>query len=171
MKPENNEPTTELLGGMLDDFAKNWLAHDGLWFQAVEQKYGMEAAIECDREAWRIFTVIEAKRIMKRHGIEPGSGLAGLKKALGYRLYARLNRQEIIDETEHSFVFYMNACRVQTARERKGLDDFPCKSVGIVEYREFARTIDERITTECLACPPDDHPPEFHCAWRFMLGE
>ena len=27
--------------GMLDDFAKNWLAHDGLWFQAVEKRYGM----------------------------------------------------------------------------------------------------------------------------------
>ena len=26
----------EELEGMLSDFAKNWLAHDGLWFQAVE---------------------------------------------------------------------------------------------------------------------------------------
>jgi len=161
----------EQLIGMLDDFAKNWLAHDGLWFQAVEKQFNMEAAMDCDREAWRIFTVIEAKRIMRRHDIEPDSGLAGLKKALGYRIYSRLNVQEIVEETDSSFVFRMNACRVQSARERKGLADFPCKSVGIVEYSEFASTIDERIKTECIACPPDEHPPEFHRAWRFSITE
>jgi len=161
----------EQLIGMLDDFAKNWLAHDGLWFQAVEKQFNMEAAMDCDREAWRIFTVIEAKRIMRRHDIEPDSGLAGLKKALGYRIYSRLNVQEIVEETDSSFVFRMTACRVQSARERKGLADFPCKSVGIVEYSEFASTIDERIKTECIACPPDEHPPEFHCAWRFSITE
>ncbi len=161
----------EELLGMLDDFAKNWLAHDGLWFQAVEKAHGMAAAIDADREAWRVFTAIEARRIMQRHSIPAGSGLAGLKKALGYRLYARLNKQSIVAETETAFVFQMNACRVQSARERKGLDDFPCKSVGIVEYSEFACTIDPRIKTECVACPPDKHPAEFHCAWRFTLIE
>ncbi|NQT65845.1 MAG: hypothetical protein HQ554_06670, partial [FCB group bacterium] len=38
----------EQLIGMLDDFAKNWLAHDGLWFQQVEKNYGIEKAIELD---------------------------------------------------------------------------------------------------------------------------
>ena len=157
----------EQLVGMLDDFAKNWLAHDGLWFQAVEQKLGMEAAIELDRKAWEKFTVIEAKRIMERHNIPPGSGLEGLKKALGYRLYSRLNKQEIADETPNRFVFRMNDCRVQSARKRRGLPDFPCKPVGIVEYGEFARTIDPRIRTTCIACPPDKHPAEYYCAWAF----
>ena len=155
--------------GMLDDFAKNWLAHDGLWFQAVENEYGITAAMDCDREAWRRFTVIEARRIMKRHSIPEGSGLGGLKKALGYRLYSRLNIQSIASETDTSFVFKMNRCRVQYARNRKNLPDFPCKSVGIVEYSEFAKTIDSRIQTTCIACPPDEHPDEYYCAWKFTL--
>ena len=159
----------EQLIGTLDDFAKNWLAHDGLWFQAVEQKFGMEVAIDCDRRAWERFTVIEAERIMRRHNIPKGSGLSGLKKALDYRLYARLNKQEIIEEDENRFVFRMNDCRVQSARKRKGLPDFPCKPVGIVEYSEFARTIDPRIRTTCIVCPPDEHPEEFYCAWVFEI--
>ena len=61
----------ETLIDMLEDSAKNWLAHDGLWFQAVERQFGMEKAIELDKEAWITFTQIEAKRIMRRHGIEP----------------------------------------------------------------------------------------------------
>lgn len=164
-----HELSREQLIGMLDDFAKNWLAHDGLWFQAVEQKFGMEAAIECDRNAWEKFTVIEAERIMKRHNIAQGSGLEGLKKALEYRLYARLNKQQIVEETPTSLVFRMNDCRVQSARNRKGLPDFPCKSVGIVEYTEFARTIDPRIRTTCVTCPPDKHPAEYYCAWKFEI--
>ncbi len=161
----------EQLIGMLDDFAKNWLAHDGLWFQQVEKNYGIEKAIELDTEAWRTFTKIEAKRIMKRHNIAANSGLEGLKKALSFRLYSRLNIQSIVQETENSFVFQMNRCRVQYARNRKGLPDFPCKSVGIVEYSEFAKTIDSRIKTTCIACPPDKHPKEFYCGWKFYIEE
>jgi hypothetical protein len=173
---KNNKTTISLDGlsreqlvGMLDDFAKNWLAHDGLWFQAVEGEFGMEAAILLDRKAWEKFTVIEAKRIMTRHNIPQNSGLEGLKKALNYRLYSRLNVQEVVEETENSFVFRMNNCRVQYARNKKGLPDFPCKPVGIVEYSEFAKTIDPRIRTTCITCPPDGHPKEYYCAWAFEI--
>lgn len=160
----------EMLAGMLEDFAKNWLAHDGLWFQAVEKQYGMEKAIELDTEAWEAFTVIEAKRIMQRHGLGEKSGLEGLKKALGYRLYAFINEQEFRNETEDSFEFYMVNCRVQSARQRKGMPLFPCKSVGIVEYSGFAKTIDPRIKTECLACPPDEAAGKgYFCGWRFSM--
>ena len=157
------------LAGLLEDAAKNWLAHDGLWFLAVEAEHGMEAAIRCDTIAWEKFTVIEARRIMQRRGIAPGGGLPALKDALRWRLYAHLNTQEIIDVDDHSFVFRMIECRVQTARQRDGRPDFPCKPVGLVEYANFAKTIDPRIRTRCIACPPDEHPPEFWCAWEFAL--
>jgi len=167
---QSEELSREMLKGMLTDFAKNWLAHDGLWFQAVEKQFGIEKAIELDREAWEKFTVIEAKRIMKRHQISENSGLDSLKKALGFRLYAFLNKQEIRNETDNSFEFYMIDCRVQSARQRKQMQLFPCKSVGVVEYSGFARTIDPRIKTDCIACPPDEEAgKEFHCGWRFTI--
>jgi hypothetical protein len=159
----------ETLEGMLEDFAKNWLAHDGLWFQAVENECGMETAIKLDAQAWERFTKIEAKRIMERHKIESNGGLPALKKALGLRLYACLNEQTISEETESSFVFKMIDCRVQSARRRKNLPLFPCKSVGIVEYTEFAKTIDPRIKTECLACPPDESDRDYFCGWKFSI--
>lgn len=161
-------PKEELIGIILDD-AKNWLAHDGLWFQAVEAVHGMEAAMNADREAWRRFTVVEANRIMRRLGLAPGGGISALIQCLNRRMYSRVNIQEIIEITDHRAVLRMNDCRVQSARKRKGLPDFPCKSVGIVEYSEFARAVDPRIETRCLACPPDDHPGEYYCAWEFTL--
>ncbi len=162
-------PKEELVRIIVDD-AKNWLAHDGLWFQAVESLDGMEKAVKADTRAWEKFTVIEAKRIMERLGIAPGGGLKALGECLKHRLYARLNVQKFELLNEKKAVFRMLDCRVQSARKRKGLPDFPCKSVGIVEYAGFARTVDPRIQTSCLACPPDKHPEEFYCGWEFTIA-
>lgn len=158
----------ELIRIIVDD-AKNWLAHDGVWFQAIERKYGIDVAVELDIEAWRHFTVIEARRIMDRLGMKPGGGIPALVECLKHRFYARLNLQDCIEVTDTRAVFRMLDCRVQSARKRKGLADHPCKAVGIVEYSEFAKAIDPRIQTRCIACPPDPHPEEFWCAWEFTL--
>lgn len=166
-----NELSREELIQIIIDDAKNWLAHDGLWFQAIEKSHGMEVAIDADRDAWERFTVIEAKRIMARLGLAPGGGIPALVECLKHRLYARLNLQEALEVTDTRLVFRMVDCRVQSARKRKGLPDFPCKSVGIVEYAEFARTVDPRIATRCIACPPDAHPEEYWCAWEFTLQD
>jgi hypothetical protein len=159
----------ETLIDLLEDAAKNWLAHDGLWFQAVEARFGMETAIDLDRQAWIHFTRIEARRIMARHRIAPGGGLAALETALPFRLYARLNEQSLQRIDERTLRFEMNTCRVQVARKRKGLPDFPCSPVGLAEYAHFAHTVDARIRTRVIACPPDPHPIEFYCAWQFTL--
>jgi hypothetical protein len=161
--------TREQLEYLLADFAKRWLAHDGLWFQAVEQSYGMEKAIELDAQAWEKFTVLEAGRIMQFLKLEPGGGLPALKQALQFRLYSLVNEQEIVEQDDNCFIFRMKDCRVQAARKRKNLLDFPCRPVGEVEYSGFARTIDPRIKTRCLACPPGPHPPGYYCAWEFSI--
>lgn len=159
----------EALVRIIVDDAKNWLAHDGLWFQAVEATHGMDAAIAADAAAWERFTVVEARRIMDRLGLEPGGGIPALLECLGHRLYARLNTQEASEVTETRAVFAMRDCRVQSARQRKGLPAFPCKSVGLVEYAGFARTVDPRIETRCITCPPDEHHEGTWCAWEFTI--
>ena len=159
----------ETLLELLHTVGVNWLANDGVWFQAVEFESGMNDAKRCNDSCWAHFSPFEAWSIKKYLDLPQNPGLEGLKKALGFRLYARINTQSFIDEGPDSFVFQMNECRVQYARKRKGLDDYPCKSGGMVEYTYFARSIDPRIKTECIGCPPDDHPDEWYCAWRFKI--
>ncbi len=164
----NDLSKEELIRIIVDD-AKNWLAHNGVWFQAIEKQYGMDVAVAIDTEAWRHFTVIEARRIMERLGMKPGGGIPALVECLKHRFYARLNLQDVIEQSATRVVFRMLDCRVQSARKRKGLADHPCKSVGIVEYSEFAKAIDPRIQTRCIACPPDAHPDEYWCSWEFVV--
>jgi hypothetical protein len=166
---EPKDLSKEELLDLLADAAKNWLAHDGLWFQAVEREFGMGPAIALDGRAWEKFTQIEAHRIMKRLGMQPGGGIPALVQALKFRLYAYINKQAIVESSDQHCIFIMESCRVQDARKRKNLPDFPCKPVGILEYTHFARTIDPRIETKCIACPPDPHPAEYYCSWEFRL--
>lgn len=152
----------------LNDASKLWLAHDGLWFQEVEKKFGIEVAIELDKNAWEKFSPIEARRIIERLKLPENSGLYGLSKALKARLYTILNEDEM-ELKENKLIYTMKSCRVQEARERKNLQPFPCKEVGIIEYSTFAKTIDERIKTKCLFCPPDKKNPSGWCSWLFEI--
>lgn len=161
----------ETLIDMLEDAAKNWLAHDGLWFQAVERAQDMKTAMQYDTEAWIDFTKIEARRIMKRHGLPADGGLEALAEALQFRLYAHINDQSMHWDEDGSLRFEMNDCRVQSARDRRGMAPFPCKSVGIAEYAYFAHTIDARIRTTVISCPPDPKNEAYYCAWHFVLED
>lgn len=161
----------EKLIAIIDSIAKNWLAQDGVWFQAVEFTNGMNDAKRCNDSTWSRFSPFEAWSIKRLLGMDEHPGLKGLEKALNFRMYGRLNVQSCQWEGENCMIFQMNDCRVQSARVRKGMDDYPCKSAGLVEYGTFAESIDSRIKTECLGCPPDPHPEEWFCAWKFTIDE
>jgi hypothetical protein len=154
---------------LLRGLAKNWLVMDGVWFQAVESGHGMNDAKRCNDSCWGKFSPYEAHAIKQFLHLGDRPGLSGLKKALNFRMYSFINTQSIVDEGPKSFVFQMNACRVQAARKRKNLPDYPCKSAGLVEYAYFAKAIDPDIDTSCIGCPPDPHPEDWFCAWRFTV--
>jgi hypothetical protein len=84
--------------------------------------------------------------------------------------WSLLNEQEL-ELTEDKLTFTMTKCRVQAARRRKGLPDFPCKSVGKIEFTEFAKAVDKRIETRCLGCPPDKLSDDQFCSWEFRLKD
>jgi len=162
--------TKEQLIELIEIYSKNWLALDGVWFQSIEKKLGMDEAMYHDAEAWKRFTVIEAKRIKEFLKLPEQAGLEGLAQALRLRFYANLNEDKI-EINGNELIYTMVKCRVQTARERKGMPFHPCKSVGIIEYSEFARTIDSRISCEALSCFPDITDDSCCCKWKFTLND
>jgi hypothetical protein len=153
---------------LIEIYSKNWLAMDGVWFQTVERKFGMDEAIYHDQEAWKIFTKIEARRIKEFLNLPEQAGLEGLAKALSLRFYANINQDEITI-CDNTLIYRVIECRVQTARQRKNMGFHPCKSVGIIEYYEFAKLIDDRISCGCLSCYPEINDHSCCCSWRFTL--
>ena len=151
-------------------FAKSWLAHDGCWFLAAEEHLGLNVAMELDRLAWKRFAEVEATRIRQTFAIPQHAGLEGLAKALELRMYSLINAQHIERSPAGSLRLRMDVCRVQETRRRKGLADFPCRSIGEVEFSTFAHTLDPRLRTRCVQCPPDCVPGEY-CEWEFTIAE
>ena len=163
--------TKEELIDLLEIYAKNFLALDGTWFQSVEARDGMDAAMLHDAEAWRRYTASEARRAKAFLGLGEHPGLEGLAKALPLRLCANAHPDVDLRWEGGSLVFTVTRCRVQEARARKGMPWHPCKPVGLIEYGGFARAIDNRIECECLSCYPDVADPNCGCRWRFTLRE
>jgi hypothetical protein len=159
----------EELIDLIEIYSKNWLALDGVWFQSIERKFGMDEAMLHDEEAWKNFTVIEAKRIKDFLKLPEHPGLEGLAKALELRFYGSINEYELIFKG-NKLIFRNVDCRVQTARRRKNMPFHPCKSVGIIEYSGFARVIDDRISCCCQSCYPDITDDTACCSWEFCLN-
>jgi len=151
-------------------YAKDWLATDGLWFQSVESKYGMDEAMEHDVNVWQKLGVIEARRIKEFLDLPERPGISGLKQSLAFRLYSPINSDRI-EISENQLTYYTEVCRVQSARSRKNMPLHPCKIVGITEFTAFAQTIDDRFTVECVSCYPDLIDTQNACVWRFTLAE
>jgi len=163
-----NMPKEKLIS-LIDAMSLNWLANDGIWFQTVETRQDMYTSKRCNDTCWTRFSPLEAGMTKSFLELPEQGGLDALRRALNFRIYARINRQTVEKEGD-SLILKMVTCRVQDARKRKGLEDYPCKSAGLTEYGAFAKTIDSRIRMECIACPPDEHPEQWACAWRFHLA-
>ena len=162
------EFSKEQLLDLIELYAKNWLALDGVWFQSVEQRDGMDAAMLHDEAEWARFTVIEAQRIKAFLQLPEQAGLEGLAKALRLRFYGSLNADRI-EINGDTLIYTMTDCRVQSARTRKGMPLHPCKTVGLAEYSGFAREIDSRITCRCMSCYPEITDQSCACKWAFTL--
>lgn len=161
----------EQLKDLVEIYARNIYALDGVWFQSVEQRQGMDDAMEHDRNAWRRFTVTEARRIKNFLQLPERAGLEGLEKALSIRFSALANPKVEMLRSGQSLIYRVVDCRVQTARKGKAMPFHPCQSVGIIEHADFAKVIDDRIACETISCFPEVTDPSCACAWRFTLQE
>lgn len=153
--------------------SKNLVAMDGVWFQVLEERDGMDRAMEIDTEVWKRYPKSEATRLKKFLKLDEHPGLEGLERALHYNYNVLSNEASMHWENDpekgKALVFRIEVCRVQAARSRKGMEFHPCKPVGINEYTAFAKAIDERIEVECLSCYPEVDDPTCSCAWKFTI--
>ncbi len=150
--------------------AVNWYVGDGIWFQELEALYDMDLAKRANDSVWARYAPYEAEDIRLFLGLPPACGLQGLRAALPLRSAALINTYAYEWDTAGALLLRVQECRIQTARRRRGLPDYPCKSAGLVEHVFFARALDPRIEIQCLGCPPEEHAGDWCCAWRFSLA-
>ncbi len=144
------------------------LTLDGLWFLGVEQQQGIDKAIEVDEEVWRQFGKSEAKNLKKFLMMDVVSKLEDICRIyLLTSVFGNLGARAEI-QGEKCYLSVTN-CHPQKARIRKGMGEFPCKSVGIAYFDGFLKELNSDIKYNCIVCPPDEHTEMLWCQWEVRI--
>jgi hypothetical protein len=159
----------ETLIKIIKMYSKNWMTVDGLWFQNVEDKYGLDAAMEIDLKMWERQALIEAKRIKETLNFTGEGPLAVMQAYLLMTPVLAFALPEYEEKSPEKVVINYPSCPIQEARLRQGRGEFPCKPTGAIMLSSCAQVMDPRVKVKCSFAPPDPHPEGMWCRWEISI--
>jgi hypothetical protein len=142
---------------------------DGFWFLGVEHSYGYDAAIKINEEVWHRMGKIMTREIKEKFSIEE-KGLKALARIIRYSPWSMISDFEI-EENGEEVIVSVPHCASQEARLKKGVGEYNCKGMHLGEFMSIIEEVDRDIRVECLFAPPDPHPKELFCKWRFTMNK
>jgi hypothetical protein len=146
---------------------RNIFRVDGLYFIALEERFGTKVASEIDRGVWEQMAKREAQTLsaLVHQGATPG--IPEIIRLLRLSGWALDQPFKTIEVAENHARIRIDRCRTQETRLQKQWGEFPCRDVRLGYLSAFAQTLNPGVEVTCVFCPPDKHPKEAWCAWEF----
>ena len=150
---------------LLDQFRRA----DGFWFLGVENTYSYDAAIKMNEEVWHRMGKIMTREIKEKFSIKE-KGLKAFERVLRYFPWAIIVGYKV-ETKDGEIIVSVPHCPSQEARLKKGVGEYDCKDMHFGEFMNMIEEVDRDIMVECLFAPPDPHPKELCCKWRFTMNK
>jgi hypothetical protein len=130
---------------IIEYFHRSYKAADGLWFMKVEEKHGFNAALEVDKEVWKVMPKIQARMIKSMLGKSEGGNalLESLKTKLtleGFKFK--------VEQKPNGFQIQITDCPWHNLMVKSGREEYSEKvgtAICNVEYSVWASEFDENM--------------------------
>ena len=159
-------PKEELLS-YLEFLLWHYRIVDSFWFLSVEEIHARENAEKLNGKVWARIGTLAIRDLKQQFDIREKC-LNGLEKALRLLPWTSIGNHQI-KKTDDEIILSVPRCPPQVARLKNGLGEYDCKDMHRKEFINAAREIDPRIRVLCDFAPPDPHPKNLFCRWRFVL--
>jgi len=156
---------------LMEVAARTYFTIDGVWFLAVEKKFGFETAFELNQAVWKQAGPILGKRLLKNIDKKGKHPLQILMELLFTDPLMHVHKPQVMELTEHKVVFRCTECSIQVARIRDGRGVYNGIPGCSMLFNAYARAVDKRIVTTCNSCAANPDNPEYWCEWVSEIPE